>query len=754
MPEPEQNSRIVAPLNRDWWYSGPISDDRPWSPPGSLTDFERVTLPHANVILPWHGFDEGDFQFRSEYRRQITLPESLRGQRVFLDFDGVMTAHAVSLNGTRIGEYLGGYLPSSFELTDHLRWGQPNEIAVRVDSTERADIPPFGGRIDYLTFGGIYREASLRIVPQTSIANVFAKPADVLADRRRVDVRVDLDAGSASTTPYRLWVEILGPDGAVVGGAERKIEVTKAGSATFDISVTDLGEIERWDLDRPTLYRAVIALEPLEHDETAILDRYEVRFGFREARFTPEGFFLNGHRVKLRGLNRHQTYPYVGGAMPARVQRKDALILKHEIKCNVVRTSHYPQSPHFLDACDEIGLLVFEEIPGWQHIGDQRWQDLACRDVEEMIRRDWNHPSIVLWGVRINESPDNHAFYERTNAIAHALDDSRQTGGVRNRYESERLEDVFTFNEFRDPATDIRPPNHVQYLVTEFGGHMYPTKPWDGVERVQAHTLWHARMHAALASHDGYAGGIGWCAFDYNTHADFGSGDRVCYHGVADIFRILKPAAALYRSQCDPAEEIVLEPIFPWTMGDQAAGGPGLGLICSNLDRLRLYVGDALVAEVEPGRGELGYLPHPPFVTEALRASWGQRLRDLKIEGYLGDQLVVTKTYPARSTDAILHVEPDDLELLADGSDATRVVLRVTDAEGHRRPFATGAVTLVLSGPAELIGENPFALAGGVGAVWVKTTEQPGEITLQATHPYLGSRTITLISTAVPPDPY
>ena len=94
-----------------------------------------------------------------------------------------------------------------------------------------------------------------------------------------------------------------------------------------------------------------------------MLDRYEVRFGFREARFTPEGFFLNGRRVKLRGLNRHQTYPYVGGAMPARVQRKDALILKHEIKCNLVRTSHYPQSRHFLDACDKIGLLVFEEIP-------------------------------------------------------------------------------------------------------------------------------------------------------------------------------------------------------------------------------------------------------------------------------------------------------------------------------------------------------------------------------------------------------
>ena len=107
-----------------------------------------------------------------------------------------------------------------------------------------------------------------------------------------------------------------------------------------------------------------------------MIDQYDTRIGFREARFTPEGFHLNGKHLKLRGLNRHQTFPFVGQAMPARVQRRDAWILKKELKCNIVRTSHYPQSPHFLDACDELGLLVFEEIPGWQHIGDQGWKDL------------------------------------------------------------------------------------------------------------------------------------------------------------------------------------------------------------------------------------------------------------------------------------------------------------------------------------------------------------------------------------------
>ncbi len=153
-----------------------------------------------------------------------------------------------------------------------------------------------------------------------------------------------------------------------------------------------------------------------------VVDEQTRRIGFREATFTDHGFSLNGKIIKLRGLDRHQTFPYVGQAMPGRVQRRDADILRTNFHCNIVRTSHYPQSRHFLDRCDEIGLLVLEEIPGWQHIGDKAWQDISVDNVSRMIRRDWNHPSIVLWGVRINESRDNHDFYTRTNALAHQLD--------------------------------------------------------------------------------------------------------------------------------------------------------------------------------------------------------------------------------------------------------------------------------------------------------------------------------------------
>ncbi|HKR21533.1 MAG TPA: glycoside hydrolase family 2 TIM barrel-domain containing protein [Pyrinomonadaceae bacterium] len=722
------SQRRVFPLNHRWLYS---EKNLPGGTATRFNDsaFTRVTIPHTNKLLPWHGFDDKDYQFVSLYRRHFRMPAGLSGRRVFVDFGGVMTAATVTLNGQKLGEYRGGYTPFSFEVTPQINWRGDNVLAVEVDSTERNDIPPFGGDIDYLTFGGIYRDVSLRVVPTAFIANVFAKPVDVLKNNRSVNVRCYLDA--TGDGPRKLTAELR--DGSRVI-ATQTANVTSGASHT-DISLNNLGSIELWDVDHPKLYQVRVSL----FEGAALTDEYETRIGFREARFTPDGFHLNGKHLKLRGLNRHQTFPFVGQAMPARVQRRDAWILRRELKCNTVRTSHYPQSPHFLDACDELGLLVFEEIPGWQHIGDQGWKDLSVHYVEAMIKRDWNHPSIILWGVRVNESRDDHDFYTRTNQLAHALDDSRQTGGVRYRYESEQLEDVFTMNDFQIP---LRPANRALYFNTEFIGHMYPTKRNDNVERVQEHTMRHARVHNQLASDKKYAGGLGWCAFDYNTHANFCSSDRICYHGVSDIFRIPKPAAGFYRSQCDPKEEIVLEPAFDWSRGDRDESF-NVAMVCSNCERLKIYIGDRVVADVEPDRKTFPHLQYPPFVVnirQGINGPWG----DLKLEGYIGGKLVITKQMTGRGADRQLLVAADDLELVGDGIDATRVVMRVTDEYGAVRPLANAAIRLSLEGPGEIVGENPFSLFGGVGAVWIKTREAPGVIRLTATHPTLGSKTLQI----------
>ena len=385
-----------------------------------------------------------------------------------------MTASTVWINGTKLGEYKGGYTPFSFELTPHIDFDGDNLLAVDVDSTERADIPPFGYQIDYLTFGGIYREVALRVVPQTFIENVFAQPKDVLSGSPTVDVHTYIQHGSGASGPLTIAVEILDGDKVIAEGTTKVTGGAPAASGTTDaepvkhtVTLSKLGAIQLWDLKTPKLYSTRVRLL----QGKTVLDEETRRFGFREAVFTKQGFKLNGKVVKLRGLDRHQTFPFVGQAMPARPQKQDAKILKNTLHCNIVRTSHYPQSRHFLDECDEIGLLVLEEIPGWQHIGPLPWQDISVDNVSRMVRRDWNHPSIITWGVRINESRDNHDFYVRTNAMAHKLDPSRPTCGIRYFQESEFLEDVFTMNDFGWP---LLPPNHDAYLNTEFVGHTLP----------------------------------------------------------------------------------------------------------------------------------------------------------------------------------------------------------------------------------------------------------------------------------------
>jgi beta-galactosidase len=736
--------RMVLPINRNWRYS-PTATDAAHGREFDDSHFERITVPHTNKRVPWHSFDEKSYEFVSIYRRRFRLPASARGRRVFVDFEGVMTASTVWVNGVRLGEYKGGFTPFSFELTSHVDFDRDNVLAVEVDSTERADIPPFGHEIDYLTFGGIYREVSLRIVSPSFIENIFAQPKDVLSSHPTLDVRCFLQhpEQSSDASDGALNLEVALYDG-------QKLLAKKTLALPPDpeqpdgtvVSLDNLGAIELWDLSKPKLYRVEVRLL----SGSTLLDHDSRHIGFREARFTPQGFSLNGSIVKLRGLDRHQTFPWVGQAMPGRVQGRDAHILRKNLHCNIVRTSHYPQSRHFLDACDEIGLLVLEEIPGWQHIGDLAWQDISVDNVRRMIRRDWNHPSIILWGVRINESRDNHDFYIRTNAMAHQLDPSRQTGGIRYFQESEFLEDVFTMNDFGWP---LKAPNHPLYLNTEFVGHTYPTKTIDNIERLREHTIRHARVHDQLASNPQYAGGIGWCAFDYNTHGNFGSGDRICYHGVTDMFREPKPAAGFYRSQCDPDEEIVLVPAFHWARGDESIGFTD-ALVSSNCDHLKFYVADKLVAEADPDRTQFAHLKYAPFTAEIGRHidPWG----DLRVEGYIAGKQAISRSYSGKGIDQKFMLLPDDTTLLADGADTTRIVLRVTDEFDAVRPFANDAISFELTGPAQLIGDNPFSLIGGTGAVWIRATEQTGKVRFTAHHPNLGSQSIEIEMTSAPPE--
>ncbi|MDX2163510.1 MAG: glycoside hydrolase family 2 TIM barrel-domain containing protein [bacterium] len=715
--------RSVIPFNRDWLYTpAQVSEDTPDS------TFQAIDLPHTNIELPHHNFDNADYQFISTYRKHFRLPEPLNGRRLFIDFDGVMIAATVIVNGRRYGEHGGGYVPFSFDITDAIHPDGDNVITVLVDSTERPDIPPYGYVVDYLTFGGIYRDVSLRYVEPVHIDKVFVRTLDVLtAPRVEIDVWVKNHGDQARTVSLNAAVE-YGEGAAIDGGAV--VSVAAGAPQQYTLALSTGGSFRLWTLDQPERYAAFITLSD-SADRQAALDEQEILFGFREAIFKDDGFYLNGEKLQLIGLNRHQTYPYIGAGAPARLQRKDADILKFELGLNLVRTSHYPQSPHFLDRCDEIGLLVFEEIPGWQFIGDSDWKALSLRDVQAMIERDRNHPSIILWGVRINESWDDEAFYKATNALAHQLDPTRQTGGVRYFMESQFLEDVFTFNDF---SKGVRDPIHTPHLITEFNGHMFPTKTFDQEERQIEHAHRHALIQDLAFANPRVTGAIGWCAFDYNTHREFGSGDRICYHGVSDMFRLPKWAAFVYASQVEPAVRPVLHVLSLWTMGDRSEGGCDPLMIATNCDYVDIWAGDQQLGRFLPDRERYPHLPHAPITAHGgtQLGVWGKAYQDLRVVGYVNDQPAAEQRIAADGVPQRLELTADDDAIHADGSDMTRLVFRITDAFGNRLPFATAVIQFSIEGEGVLVGENPFPLVGGQAAVYVRAARQPGTIRVTA----------------------
>ena len=214
---------------------------------------------------------------------------------------------------------------------------------------------------------------------------------------------------------------------------------------------------------------------------------------------------------------------------------------------------------------------------------------------------------------------------------------------------------------------------------------------------------------------------------------------------MSDIFRIPKPAAGFYKSQCEPEEEIVLEPAFDWARGDENETFTK-AVVCSNCEKLRYYMGDRMVAEVGPDRETYKHLKYPPFVAN-LHSAIGKKWEDLRIEGYIGGKKVIEKKMSSKGVDQQFLLAADDSELFADGIDMTRVVFRVADEFGNTRQFSHGVIQFSVEN-GEIVGDNPFALVGGVGAIYIRTTKKAGSIRLTARHPRLGTKIVEITTKA------
>ena len=764
LPQPTSSGKLAArsgsayrtiPLNEDWLFAGKLTDAA-LQPTFDDAAFQRVSLPHCVARLSWQEWDPAEWEAVWIYRRHFALPEALKNQRVFLHFDGVMVGATLVVNGHALPKHLGGYLPFQYEITDLLA-SKKNVLAVALDS-RWSNTPPEGSprgprSIDYLEPGGIPRPVRLHLVPRIFISDVFAKPVKVLDADRRVEVACSIDAAVLPTRPVRIDAVLL--EGShVVARTSRSLRIEKTGETDVALTFSNLGNVKLWDVDTPHLYKVRVILSA----DGQCPNEFQTRIGFRDARFEVDGFFLNGRKFQIFGLDRHELYPYVGFAMPRRVLRRDAELLRHTFNCNFVRCSHYPQSEAFVEACNELGLMIWEELPGWQYLGDAAWKERALRDVQNMVRRDRNHPAVVIWGVRINESANDPELYRKTKAAADALDGSRPTSGTMTRLSTaDWLQDVFAYDDYHaapDGSVDIaKPLPGVPYFVTEAVGQFNyaARRGFDAkyrragdVELQMRQAILHAQAHDRAAAYQRMGGLVAWCAFDYGSLMN--SYDGVKCPGIADIFRIPKLGASFYMAQVDPKIRPVIEPNFYWDFGPRMPSGPGKkAAIFSNCDRLEFFVNGKHHATVHPDRANFPHTQYPPFFADL--STDGSRKPELRIDGYVGNSRVLSRSFSSDPTKDHLLLNADGNDLAGDGIDAIRLEFKAVDRYGASRPFVGGEVAFEVEGPGVIVGDNPFqwAVSGGVGAVWIKATKcEAGRIKVTATHASLGKASVEI----------
>jgi beta-galactosidase len=745
----------TIPLSRSWLFGGKLATAA-LQPGFDDSAFQRVTVPHCVARLSWQKWDPAEWQAVWIYRRHFSLPEALNGQRVFLHFDGVMVGAAPVVNGHALPKHLGGYLPFQYEIT-HLLKANENVLAIALDS-RWSNTPPEGSprgteSVDYLEPGGIPRPVSLRVVPGIFISDVFAKPVKVLHPDRHVEVACSIDAAQLPSCPLRIEAVLIERSRSIAR-ASRSLRIEKTGETDTALTLSKLGNVKLWDVNSPHLYQVKVILSA----DGKPLHEYQTRIGFRDARFEVDGFFLNGRRSRIFGLDRHELYPYVGFAMPPRALRRDAELLRRTFNCNFVRCSHYPQSEAFLEACDELGLMVWEELPGWQYLGDAAWKERALRDVQAMVRRDRNHPSVVIWGVRINESRNDPELYRKTKAAANALDGSRPTSGTMTHLSTtDWIQDVFAYDDYHataDGNVDIaKPIAGVPYFVTEAVGQFNyaARRGFDAkyrragdVELQMKQALLHAKAHDKAAAYPRMGGLVAWCAFDYASQMN--SYDGVKCPGIADFFRIPKLGASFYMAQIDPKIRPVIEPNFYWDFGPHTPSGPGKkAAIFSNCDRLDLFINGTLHVTVHPDRANFPHTRYPPFFADLSMDGSGKP--EIRIDGYVGNSRVLSRSFSSDPAKDQLLLSADGKRLAGDGIDAIRLEFKAADRYGACRPFAAGKVGLEIEGPGKIMGDNPFEweASGGVGAVWMKATGcEAGRIRVTATHSVLGRASVEI----------
>ena len=746
-------------------------------------DWTVVSLPDGIEYLPTEASGCINYQGEVWYRKHFTPDAALKGKKLFLHFEAIMGKSKVFVNGKLLTEHFGGYLPVIADVTDVLDWNGDNVIAVWADNSDDPSYPPGKAQdvLDYTYFGGIYRDCWLIAHNNVFITDpnyenevaggglfvAFGKVSDALAE-----VQLKIHVRNATKNPFSGQVEymLLQPDGTEVARLSDKIQV-KAGRAT---TVSDRMPVKQpmlWTPSTPTLYNLLVRV--LDKEEN-VIDGYRRRIGIRSIEFKgKDGFYLNGrpYGKPLIGANRHQDFAVVGNAVANSIHWRDAKKLK-DVGMEIIRNAHCPQDPAFMDACDELGLFVIVNTPGWQFWNDApEFAQRVYSDIRNVVRRDRNHPSVWLWEPILNETWYPADFAKNTRDIVDAEypypycysgSDSEARG-----HENFPVYFAHPAN-MQDASKEIDPTK--TYFTREWGdnvddwsSHNSPSRVarnW-GEQPMRVQAQHYACPYYPVTSYDvlykqspQHVGGCLWHSFDHQRgyHPD------PFYGGLMDVFRQPKYSYYMFMAQ------------RPAVKNDRNAGsGPMVYIahemtpfsgkdvtVYSNCDEVRLTFnkgGKTYTYKKDKNRPGM---PSPVItfpdvydfmVDKAFSRTQKQDDVYLLAEGLIGGKVVAThKVVPARRPEKILlWMDNEGTDLKADGSDFVTVVAAVADKNGNIKRLNNYNIRFSIEGEGRLLGgpgvlANPVPVKWGTAPVLVQSTLKPGKIRITASVLFEGSQ--------------
>jgi beta-galactosidase len=681
------------------------------------------------------------------YRKTFTLPPESKGKRVFIEFEGVYMGSEVWLNGVKLGTHPYGYTSFEYDLTDHVKWGAPNVLAVRCN-VEQPCSRWFSG-------AGIYRHVWLTLTDPIHVVHwgTYVSTPEVSSDRAKVSMKVTLENSSPTDAKVAVKMEAFLLDASGRKGDTPVFSVEAAG-ATIGAGKQDdftptviFSKPQLWSLEKPALYTAVATVTR----NGEVVDIYETVFGIRTIEFTTEnGFLLNGKRVQIKGVCDHHDQGVLGSAAYDRAIERQIEILK-SMGCNAIRTSHNPPAPKLLELCDRMGMLVMDEaFDEWKKnktkLGYGRFFDEWSEpDIVSILHRDRNHPSVILWSIG-NEIPEQGdpvggSMAKRLADICHREDPTRPVtsacsnpGGAAKTGFANAL-DVFGIN-YQPGSYNTYHDGKLKLVASESSSDVSSRGEYNLVEKDAALTI-ESKLNTQVTSYDIYhpgwavqaekqlkaladskwvAGEFVWTGFDYiGEPTPFPWPAVSSYFGIVDLCGFPKDRYYLYQSRWSETPMVHILPHWNW----QQFEGKSIPVWCySNADSVELFLNGKSLGEKSMAGGAMqkfiidqhkekdGTMKPVEQETGWYHVAWEVPWQSgtLKAVAKRGGNIIATDEVATAGKPAKLALSVDRPKINADGQDLAYVTVKVLDEHGIVCPDANNLLKFELTGPGKIAG--------------------------------------------------